>query len=152
MRHTKLRNLISKAVQGTQVLVYTNTLFLYFSKFPLFFKETWNIKWSIKTNIQKLEVHMLEEGREENHSKETTPRFWRRNSKFLQSKGFMKRSAFWSSVWMNSRVRMSSSTNSWIKWCQIAMCLVRECWTEFLEMLMALVLSQYIVRCIWQIP
>ena len=79
--------------------------------------------------------------REKDHSKEITPMFWRRNSNYLLSKGLMNKSAFWSSVWMNLRVRVPLSTSSRMKWCPISMCLDRECWTRFLEILMALVLS-----------
>ena len=38
------------------------------------------------------------------------------------------------------------STSSLIKWCRMSMCLVLECWTGFLEILMALVLSQYTIN------
>ena len=50
-------------------------------------------------------------------------------------KRFGNKSAFWSSVWINSRERVPSSTSSLMKWCRISMCLVQECWIGFLEML-----------------
>ena len=93
---------------------------------------------------------MREKG--ENYVKEITPMFWCKNSNWRSFKGFMKRLAFWSSVLMNLRVRMPYLTNSQMKWCQISTCLVRECWTGFLEILVALVLSQYMLRYFWQIP
>ena len=53
-------------------------------------------------------MHMHEEGRERerDQSMYITPMFWRKNSKRLPSRGFVNKSTFWSSMWMNSRVRV----------------------------------------------
>ncbi|KEH27959.1 transmembrane protein, putative [Medicago truncatula] len=48
-----------------------------------------------------------------------------------------------SSVSTCSSVTTFSSTRSLMKWCQISMCFNLLCWIGFLEMLIALRLSQY---------
>ena len=65
-----------------------------------------------------------------------------KNSKHLLSRGLVNKLTFWSSVWMNSRVSVPTSISSRMNWCHISICFVREFWTWFLEMLMALVLLQ----------
>ena len=59
------------------------------------------------------------------------------------SNAFVKMSAICLSVLIYSRTIFFSSTNSLIKWCRISICLVLLCWTGFLKMLIALMLSQY---------
>ena len=58
------------------------------------------------------------------------------------SKGLVNKSASWFLVGICSRVTIECSTRSLMKWYLISMCFVCECWTGFLEMLMALKLSQ----------
>ena len=78
-----------------------------------------------------------------------TPMVLRSDSNHGPSRGLVKMSAFWLSIWMNSRQTTLSSTKSQMKWYCISMCLDLECWTGFLERYMALVLSQktHIVYC-----
>ena len=59
-------------------------------------------------------------------------------------KGLVKISASWLRVSTCSMHMSPLSAWSLIKWCLISICLVREYWTGFLVMLMALVLSQKI--------
>ena len=75
---------------------------------------------------------------------------WQRDSNLLLSRGLVKMLAFWWSVGIYSRATIFLSTRSLIKWYLISVCLVLECWTRFLEISIALELSQYtiIVSCV----
>ena len=177
------------AIQGTQVPMYTNTLFLYFFYFSIFL---FFMKNKIKQNWKQTNKNMLNNTKHKKRckcmrkehkkrrsihgdninvlAKEFKPfaikRFGKQINLLIISVNELKsksiifnklpnevisnhyvfsflvnKSVFWSLVWMNSRVRVPSSTSSRMKWYRIIMCLVWECWTGFLEMLMALVLS-----------
>ena len=94
----KVKNFVSKAIQGTQVPLYINLhCFYIFQNVPPFILKKKKLKKKHKnkqTQHQKLEEQMHEGGKEENHSEEITPMFWHKNSKRLPSKGFVKRSTF----------------------------------------------------------
>ena len=70
-------------------------------------------------------------------SRDRTPIDWSRNSKRRPTRSLVKRSALWSLVGMNSEVNIPSSISLWMKRWQISMCFVWECWTGFLEILIA---------------
>ena len=75
---------------------------------------------------------------------EITPSLWRICSKASCGSGFVKMSTTFSFVPTYSTLMLFSATYSHTKWYLIGMCLVVECITGFFEILMALVLSQYI--------
>ena len=75
---------------------------------------------------------------------EITPSLWRRYSKASSGIGFVKMSSTCSFVPTYSTLMFFSPTYSRRKWYLIGMCLVLECITRFFNILMALVLSQYI--------
>ena len=75
---------------------------------------------------------------------EITPSLWRRYSKASHGSSFVEMSATCSFVPTYSTRMFFSATCSHRKWYLIGMCLVLECITGFFEILMALVLSQYI--------
>jgi len=60
------------------------------------------------------------------------------------TKGFVKISANWSLVLMNTSSTSFLFTWSRIKWCFISMCLDLECWMRFFDKFMTLVLSHNI--------
>ena len=74
-----------------------------------------------------------------------TPKAFLKDSNRLESKAFVKISA---SVFisMYSKGTVLLSTKSLMKWWWMLICLVLECWTGFLEILIALVLSQNTVK------
>ena len=85
--------------------------FFYFS--PFLFKK----KKSKQTNeVSKLNAYAWRRGKtKKDQSMDITPMFWRKNSKHQPSRGLVNKSVFWSLVWMNSIVRVPSSTNSRMK-------------------------------------
>ena len=80
---------------------------------------------------------------------EITPSLWRRYSKASRGSGFVKMSATCSFVPTYSTMMFFYATYSRRKWYLIGMWLVLECITRFFEILMALVLSQYIGMGSW---
>ncbi len=75
---------------------------------------------------------------------EITPSLWKRYSKASRGSGFVKMYATCFFVPTYSNQMFFSATCSHRKWYLIGMCLVLECINGFFEILMALVLSQYI--------
>ena len=73
--------------------------------------------------------------------------FCHKNSNQQPSKGFCEEINILIISANELKIEVLSSTNPRMKLCQISIRLVWECWTRFLEMLMALVLAQYMVRC-----
>ena len=70
----------------------------------------------------------------------------------VASKGLVNKSASWSLVPTCSSTMHLFSTSSLMKWWRMSICLVLECWTGFLEILIALMLSQKRVRVPWLNP
>ena len=130
------------AIQGTQV--YTNThYFCIFQIFPFYlFIFNWMQK-NKQTNKKHFKMKQKLDANAWRRRRITPKRLHQLFSARIQIYDHPK--VLW-------RVRMPSLTKSRMKWCLISICLVQECWTGFLEMLMALILSQYMMRCFWQIP
>ena len=63
---------------------------------------------------------------------------------FSWIRGFVKMSAICFSVLMKINCKLFLATSSLRKWCLISMCFIFECWIEFLDKLIALVLSHRI--------
>ena len=77
-----------------------------------------------------------------------TPMVLRRDSNHGPSRGLIKMSAFWLLVLINSSHIIFSSTKSRMKWYQISIYLDFECWTRFLDRLMALCCHKWRTYCL----
>ena len=137
------------AIQGTQIPMYTkHTVFVFFLFFNLKKKQKkQNWKQSNKNMLNKVKYKTRCKciRREERRSRST-----HRDNTNVLTKEFetftVKRFGKQVSLLIISvnelKSESTSSTSFLMKWCWISMCLVLECWTGFLKMLMALVLSQ----------
>jgi len=92
---------------------------------------TWMHQWSNVGHTREMSQGMI-----------PTLMVLRRDSNQEPSSGLVKILAFWLSVLLNSNHTTFSSTKSRMKWYWISICFGFECWTEFLDRLMAIVLSQ----------